>query len=208
MDIKQMLIITKEDKEEEILTDNGATVISIPVLKWILPENTDREGISATEKEFDFATKLNKNRLIFIGGKDNKNRDERETKLIKKAEQFIVRQKFISLLELKSAVYAALISYLEENEYIRTTPFDATFNRGATMEDIDEKSMHFHGTEVVKPIPSYQIYKGDLFQTIEQTVDFVLAKIDLHIGLREHSIPPKVLLSDILDSEEYNFFNL
>ncbi|GHS85912.1 hypothetical protein FACS1894201_06190 [Bacteroidia bacterium] len=36
--------------------------------------------------------------------------------------------KFSSLLELKSAIYASLVFYLEDNEYIRSTPFDATLN--------------------------------------------------------------------------------
>jgi hypothetical protein len=35
IDLKQMIIITKEDKEEEILTESGATILSIPILKWI-----------------------------------------------------------------------------------------------------------------------------------------------------------------------------
>jgi hypothetical protein len=73
--------------------------------------NVDKEGISATEREFDQATKLNKPCLIFISSQNEINRDARKTKLIKKAEQFIVRRKFSSLLELKSAVYASLISY-------------------------------------------------------------------------------------------------
>jgi hypothetical protein len=75
----------------------------------------DSEGISATEREFDYAAKLNKTRLVFISGKVSK-RDNREAALIKKAEQFIVRQTFASPLELKAAVYASLISYLEDQE--------------------------------------------------------------------------------------------
>ena len=40
------------------------------------------------------------------------------------------------------------------------------------------KCMHFHGTEVRKPIPSYQIYKGTVFELVDQAVDFVMSKID------------------------------
>jgi predicted HTH transcriptional regulator len=50
------------------------------------------------------------------------------------------------------------------------------------------KCLHFHGTEVRKPIPSYQIYKGTVFEMADQAVDFVLSKIDRAIGTREHSI--------------------
>ena len=48
------------------------------------------------------------------------------------------------------------------------------------------KCMHFHGTEVHKRIPSYQLYKGDVFEQVNQAVDFVLSKINRSVGAREH----------------------
>jgi predicted HTH transcriptional regulator len=39
------------------------------------------------------------------------------------------------------------------------------------------KCMHFHGLEVRKPIPSYHIYKGDLFEMVDQAADFVMSKL-------------------------------
>ena len=50
------------------------------------------------------------------------------------------------------------------------------------------KCMHFHGTTVRKPIPSYQIYKGTAFELVDQAVDFVLSKINRHIGTRAESV--------------------
>lgn len=44
--------------------------------------------------------------------------------------------------------------------------------------------MHFHGTEVRKPIPSYQIYKGTVFELVDQAVDFVMSKITRAVGTR------------------------
>jgi ATP-dependent DNA helicase RecG len=49
------------------------------------------------------------------------------------------------------------------------------------------KCAHFHGAEVRKPIPSYQVYKGTAFELVDQAVDFVLSKINLAVGTREHS---------------------
>lgn len=49
------------------------------------------------------------------------------------------------------------------------------------------KCMHFHGIAVRKPIPSYHIYKGTVFELVDQAVDFVLSKINQRIGTREHS---------------------
>ena len=46
------------------------------------------------------------------------------------------------------------------------------------------KCMHFHGTEVRKPIPSYQIYRGTLFDLVDQSVDFVMSKINRVVGTR------------------------
>jgi len=36
------------------------------------------------------------------------------------------------------------------------------------------KCAHFHGTEVAKPIPSCQVYKGTVFELVDQAIDFVL----------------------------------
>ncbi|WP_243668987.1 DUF4062 domain-containing protein [Methanoculleus chikugoensis] len=46
------------------------------------------------------------------------------------------------------------------------------------------KCLHFHGIEVSKPIPSYQIYKGTVFELVDQSLDFVLSKIACSIGTR------------------------
>ena len=46
------------------------------------------------------------------------------------------------------------------------------------------KCAHFHGRSVSKPIPSYQVYKGTVFEMIAAAVDFVLSKINLYVGDR------------------------
>lgn len=50
------------------------------------------------------------------------------------------------------------------------------------------KCAHFHGLEVAKPIPSYQVYKGTVFELVDQARDFVLSKIDLWIGTRAEGV--------------------
>ena len=54
------------------------------------------------------------------------------------------------------------------------------------------KCAHFHGTEVAKPIPSYQVYKGTVFALVDQAVDFVLSKIALSVGTRAESVQAPV----------------
>jgi predicted HTH transcriptional regulator len=55
------------------------------------------------------------------------------------------------------------------------------------------RCVYFHGTIVEKPIPSYKVFKGDVFELVDQATDFVLSKLDYSIGTRsqEVSIPGK-----------------
>lgn len=205
----------------------------------------DAEGISPTEREFDVATLHNKVRLVYI--KHAEQRVNKEERLIKKAESVIVRKGFTTPDELRTAVYASLVNYLSENEFIRTTPFDATLHPEAKISDLNEETVrdfadtaqrergfpfgkntdivkilthldlikgdrvtnaalllfsdrpqryfitsevrcaHFHGLRATKPIPSYQVYKGNVFQMIAAAVDFVLSKINLYSGDRSKS---------------------
>ncbi len=70
------------------------------------------------------------------------------------------------------------------------------------------KCAHFHGTEVRKPIPFYQVYKGTVFDLVDQSVDFVLSKINLAVGTRESStqapvayeMPPEVVREAIVNA--------
>jgi ATP-dependent DNA helicase RecG len=52
---------------------------------------------------------------------------------------------------------------------------------------------HFHGEIVEKPIPSYKVFNGDVFELVDQAVDFVLSKLDYAVGTRssDTSIPGK-----------------
>lgn len=47
------------------------------------------------------------------------------------------------------------------------------------------KCLHFHGTTVVKPIPSYKAFKGTLFEQVDEAVDFVMSKLNRAVGTRQ-----------------------
>ena len=49
------------------------------------------------------------------------------------------------------------------------------------------KCMHFHGVDVQKPIPSYQVFKGTVFELVDQAIDFVLSKLNAMVGTRADS---------------------
>jgi len=68
--------------------------------------------------------------------------------------------------------------------------------------------MHFHGTEICKPIPSYQIYKGTVFDLVDQATDFVMSKITRAVGTRalgpeapvEYELPAKAVAEAIVNA--------
>lgn len=49
------------------------------------------------------------------------------------------------------------------------------------------KCSHYYGTEVVRPIPSQQVFGATLFEQIDAATDFVLARLDRTIGDREEA---------------------
>jgi ATP-dependent DNA helicase RecG len=49
------------------------------------------------------------------------------------------------------------------------------------------KCAHFHGVTAIKPIPDHRVWKGDVFEQVDQAVDFVLSKISVSVGTREES---------------------
>ena len=230
--------------------------------------NEDEAGVSPTEREFDRATALGVHRLVFVKGVDDGARHPKMRALIGKAQTGLIRKRFSTIEELKTALYAALVEYLEVKELLRWGPFDATACEDATLDDLDPEGMtlfvriarrarkfplpedvppegllkhlnllnkgrltnaavllfgnspqrfllsseikcaHFHGTEVEKPIPSFQVYKGTVFQLVDQAVDFVLGKIDRRVGTRSESaraprtyeIPPEVVTEAVVNA--------
>ncbi len=228
--------------------------------------NVDVEGISPTEREFDHATKHNKTRLVFIA--DAENRNPKADAFVKRVQGVLVRKSFSGIGELKASVYAALVKYLIEKEIVRTSPFDATFNNRASIEDIDTEKVEgfirlakakrgfplaeteklaavlthlnlyennrinnaaillfgknpqhffptseircasFYGNKVEKPIPSYKVFKGDVFELVDQAVEFVLNKLDYRIETRKehvqipgsYEIPKEIITEAIVNA--------
>ena len=228
----------------------------------------NKNGVSPTELEFDHATKFNKTRLIFVTNHSDSERNTEEIKFISKVQDGLIRKKFMSVDDLKSSVYAALVKYLEYKKIIISVPFDASINETASLSDFDSEKIKsfiqlahskrgfpftenddiekifihlnllqdkkftnsaillfgkspqrffinseircasFHGTSVEKPIPSYKVFKGSVFELADQAVDFVLSKLDYRIGTRaEHiqipgsyEIPKEVVAEAIVNA--------
>lgn len=54
------------------------------------------------------------------------------------------------------------------------------------------KCSYYYGTEVVRPIPSHQVFSGTLFQQVDEAVGFVLSKLDRSVGGRQERPVAKV----------------
>lgn len=77
------------------------------------------------------------------------------------------------------------------------------------------KCAHFHGVEIAKPIPSYQVYKGTAFELVDQAIDFVMSKINVSTGTREkgvqapvkYEIPRDVIAEAIVNAVAHRDYN-
>jgi hypothetical protein len=58
------------------------------------------------------------------------------------------------------------------------------------------KCLQFHGIEAVKPIPDYQVFKGNIFKLIDQAADFVMSKLARKVGVRNQG-PDNVVAYEI-----------
>jgi len=70
------------------------------------------------------------------------------------------------------------------------------------------RCMHFHGTEIARPVPFYQVFKGNLFKHVDQAIDFVLSKINRSVGTRaegpqaptQYELPKEVVAEAIVNA--------
>jgi ATP-dependent DNA helicase RecG len=197
----------------------------------------DMDGLSSTDKEFAFATRLRKRRLILVKGRDDKGREPKMAAIIRRAGDELVRRRFENTDELLRLLYGSLIQYLQDRGFVAARDFDAAACEDATLKDISARKvrwfiekaraersyglapdtppkqalahlnllarndptrgavllfsdaperfihsaevtcLHFHGTEIVKPIPSQQVYRGSLFEVVDSAVDFVMDRL-------------------------------
>jgi predicted HTH transcriptional regulator len=77
------------------------------------------------------------------------------------------------------------------------------------------KCAHFHGLHLQKPIPDHKVIKGDVFEQVDQAVDFVLSKISVSVGRRdlsnqapiEYEIPRAVVAETIVNAVAHRDYN-
>jgi hypothetical protein len=99
----------------------------------------DKERVSPTEREYDYAGKLGKIQLIYVWGADDKQRAERMKNLIRKAGSELIRRRVENTSALTAEVYASLVDYLDGKGALRVRPFDTSPCENATLHHLSRK---------------------------------------------------------------------
>ena len=101
--------------------------------------NEDKDGISPTEREYVYAGKHRKTRLIYVWGSDEKKRAPKMRQLVSNASSELIRRRIENFSALTSEVYASLVDYLDGLGALRVPPFDTSACHGATLQHLARK---------------------------------------------------------------------
>jgi ATP-dependent DNA helicase RecG len=101
----------------------------------------DPEGVSPTQREFEYATRLGKPRLVFVKQAAPGARHEKMAALVRTAEAQVVRRQFGSVTELTTGLYASLVDHLGRTGALRDKPFDAAVCPGASLADLSSERL-------------------------------------------------------------------
>ena len=101
--------------------------------------NEDKDGISPTEREYVYAGKHRKTRLIYVWGSDEKKRAPKMRQLVSNASSELIRRRIENFSALTSEVYASLVDYLDGLGALRVPPFDTSACHGVTLQHLARK---------------------------------------------------------------------
>lgn len=99
----------------------------------------DKDGVSPTEHEYDYATRHRKIRLVYVWGSDEKRRAPKMQHLVRKASTELIRRRIENPSALTAEVYASLVDHLDRLGALRIPPFDTSACDGASLEDLSRK---------------------------------------------------------------------
>ncbi|MGD1152747.1 MAG: ATP-binding protein [Syntrophales bacterium] len=103
----------------------------------------DKDGISPTEQEYNYAGKHRKTRLIYVWGSDEKKRAPKMRQLVSNASSELIRRRIENFSALTSEVYASLVDYLDGLGALRVPPFDTSACDGASLHHLSRKRIEW-----------------------------------------------------------------
>jgi len=143
--------------------------------------NEDKEGISPTEREYDYASKLGKTRLIYVWGTDEKHRSTKMKALIQKATGELIRRRVGDMSALTAEVYASLVDYLDSKGMLRIPPFDTSPCDNASLSDLSRKRVEWF-LETARRERTFPLKPNTSTKTLL-----------IHLNLLEHEKPTHAL---------------
>ena len=110
---------------------------------------------------------------------------------IEKIKKFIRRAKFKRNFPFDESDYLDVLLHLNLMENGRLTNAALLLFAKQPQKFVISSSVkccQYYGNETVRPIPSLHIYEGDLFELIDQTVSFVMSRIDAEVSGRDRNV--------------------
>ena len=106
----------------------------------------DKNGYSATEKEFRIAQENDEEILFYIKGNEDDRRDKKIQKLIseiRNSETGYKYKRFNTIEDLRNNIYESLLGFLRDKGIVGRTAFDRVICENTTFEDIDEEKVRW-----------------------------------------------------------------
>ena len=86
--------------------------------------NVDKGGVSPTEREYDKAAELGKDRLMFVKANDD-NREDPERQFLGKVSGAVTWHSYDTAAKLSESVYDALYDWLRDNDLVTDPVFES-----------------------------------------------------------------------------------
>ena len=134
-----------------------------------------KRGISATEQEYDVAGAVDCERWVYLKAVDK--RDAKAVAFVSRVNRDVTRTMFETFEDLKSAVYASFVAFLDRRELIKVGDFDKSVCREMTSSDISDETVTWYLREM-----SYRKRKAAL--PITTTADELFTRLGLMKGDR------------------------
>lgn len=105
-----------------------------------------QRGVSATEQEYDAAGMVDCERWVYLKAVDK--RDKKESAFVSRVNRGVTRTVFATFEDLKAAVYASFVSFLDRQELIDVGDFDKSVCREMKASDISAETVKWYLAEM------------------------------------------------------------
>ena len=134
-----------------------------------------KRGVSATEREYDAAGAVDCERWVYLKAVDK--RDAKAAAFVSRVNRDVTRTLFATFEDLKSAVYASFVAFLDRRELIKVGDFDKSVCREMQPSDISGETVTWYLREM-----AYRKRKAAL--PITTTADELFTRLGLMKGDR------------------------